>query len=144
MTDINTKACQVSMKTMHQNNITTTDAVTTSITTALVDRLQGTVDILLCNPPYVPTPSEEVNKFLNCSGVLSWQQLVGSYGIAASWAGGAKGREVFPRFNCLYCHLYKFLKVIDQLLPSVNKLLSPQGLFYLLCVRENKPGDKCL
>ena len=65
MTDINTKACQVSMKTMSQNNTTTTDAVTTSITTALVDRLQGKVDILLCNPPYVPTPPEEVNKFFH-------------------------------------------------------------------------------
>jgi len=30
--------------------------------------------------------------------------------------------------------------VIDRLLPAVNKLLSPQGLFYILCVKENKPG----
>ena len=63
MTDINSKACQVSMKTMRQNNIATTDAITTSITAALQERLQGMVDILLCNPPYVPTPPQEVSKY---------------------------------------------------------------------------------
>ena len=61
MTDINAKACQVSMKTMDQNNINTIDAVATNITTAVESRLQGAVDIILCNPPYVVTPSQEVS-----------------------------------------------------------------------------------
>ena len=68
---------------------------------------------------------------------------MGSLGIAASWAGGAKGREVCP-MSMFLLSLIKVLKVINQLLPTVNKLLSPQGLLYLLCIRENKPGDKCL
>ncbi|XP_065897922.1 methyltransferase N6AMT1-like isoform X2 [Dysidea avara] len=92
MTDINTKASQVSMNTMRQNKVYMTDAITSDLTTGLMDRLQGKVDLLLCNPPYVPTPLQEV----------------GSNGIAASWAGGNNGRE---------------------------------GLFYLLCVKENKPDE---
>ena len=48
---------------------------------------------------------------------------VGSSSIANSWAGGIDGREV-----------------IDRLLPQIPGLLTPKGIFYLLVLRENKPG----
>lgn len=45
---------------------------------AVERRLVGNVDLLLFNPPYVPTPSSEV----------------GGTGIEAAWAGGEDGCEV--------------------------------------------------
>jgi release factor glutamine methyltransferase len=44
--------------------------------------MDNMIDILIFNPPYAPTPSEEV----------------GSIGIEAAWAGGIDGREVIDRF----------------------------------------------
>lgn len=57
------------------------DIVQDDLLGALMPRLQGAVDILVCNPPYVPTPDEEV----------------GRGGIAAAWAGGDRGRVVVDR-----------------------------------------------
>jgi methylase of polypeptide subunit release factors len=51
---------------------------------ALEDRLFKKVDVLLFNPPYVPTPPEE---------------MLGD-GIERSWAGGEKGREVSGLLQC--------------------------------------------
>eukprot|EP00927_Polykrikos_kofoidii_P039384 TRINITY_DN33789_c0_g1_i1.p1 TRINITY_DN33789_c0_g1~~TRINITY_DN33789_c0_g1_i1.p1 ORF type:complete len:278 (+),score=59.27 TRINITY_DN33789_c0_g1_i1:73-906(+) len=55
-------------------------AVALVVQTAFVQglRLAGRVDVGLCNPPYVPTPPEE---------------MVGC-GIEVSWAGGDRGREM--------------------------------------------------
>ncbi len=49
---------------------------------------------------------------------------VGGTGIEASWAGGKRGREVTDRF-----------------LPVVAQLLSSKGLFYLITIAENDPGE---
>lgn len=49
---------------------------------------------------------------------------VGSTGIEAAWAGGERGREVTDRF-----------------LPVVAQLLSSKGLFYLITIAENDPGE---
>ncbi|KAI9011882.1 S-adenosyl-L-methionine-dependent methyltransferase [Phycomyces nitens] len=47
---------------------------------------------------------------------------VGGNGIEAAWAGGIDGRQV-----------------IDALLPFVEHLLAPKGVFYLLLINENHP-----
>ncbi|XP_054479938.1 methyltransferase N6AMT1 [Anoplopoma fimbria] len=90
-TDVNPAAAQCTAKTASCNNASL-QPVITSLVDCLLPRLSGKVDVLLFNPPYVVTPSEEV----------------GSTGIEAAWAGGKRGREVTDRF----------LPVVAQLLSS--------------------------
>ncbi|EQC25890.1 methylase [Saprolegnia diclina VS20] len=104
--DINDEATACTKATARLNAIHNIEIVRMDLLTQL--QLRHQVDVLLFNPPYVPTPSEEV----------------GSTGIEAAWAGGLHGREV-----------------IDRLLPLVQHLLSPVGVFYMVIVAENRPKD---
>ncbi|NXP53178.1 HEMK2 methyltransferase, partial [Heliornis fulica] len=79
-TDINPVAAYCTLETALLNNVHL-QPVITDLVKGLSPRLNGQVDLLLFNPPYVVTPSEEVE----------------SHGIEASWAGGKKGREVMDR-----------------------------------------------
>lgn len=101
-TDINPRACRVTRKTGEVNQVTV-HPINTDLTQGI---RSGQVDILIFNPPYVVTPSEEV----------------GRGDLEHTWAGGISGREV-----------------MDRLFPRVSELLSPEGVFYLVVVRENKP-----
>ena len=58
----------------------------------------GTVDVLLFNPPYVPTSEEEA------AGGQAERDT-------AAWAGGPDGRVV-----------------VDRLLPDLGRLLSARGV----------------
>ncbi|XP_028836429.1 methyltransferase N6AMT1 isoform X1 [Denticeps clupeoides] len=106
-TDVNPAAAECAVQTSERNRVCL-QPVITDLVESLLPRLSGEVDVLLFNPPYVVTPSEEV----------------GGRGIEASWAGGRRGREVMDRF-----------------FPTVARLLSNQGLFYLVTVAENKPDE---
>ncbi|NWX10320.1 HEMK2 methyltransferase, partial [Caloenas nicobarica] len=79
-TDINPMAAYCTVETALLNNVHL-QPVITDLVEGLSPRLNGEVDLLVFNPPYVVTPSEEVE----------------SHGIEASWAGGKKGREVMDR-----------------------------------------------
>ncbi|CAH0478526.1 unnamed protein product [Peronospora belbahrii] len=107
-TDINRLATSVAQQTAMNNGAQTFDLVRTDLLQCYEHRIQGLVDVLLFNPPYVPTPSKEV----------------GSMGIEAAWAGGRHGRQV-----------------INRLLPKLKNLLSPQGIFYMVVIAENKPNE---
>lgn len=72
----------------------------------------GLVDVLVFNPPYVPTSKEEVEEAMQARD------------IRAAWAGGDDGRVV-----------------LDMLLPRLSELLSPRGIFYLLGIEENNRGE---
>lgn len=106
-TDINLHACRVTKETGRLNGVDI-KAVCTDLVTDVMGDVKGAVDVLLFNPPYVVTPSEEVGR-----GDLEY-----------TWAGGECGREV-----------------MDRLFPSVDSLLSPHGIFYLLVLKENNPAD---
>jgi len=81
-TDVNPLAASVTLRTARANNVPMLEVVQTRLVNGLLDALAGKVDVLLFNPPYVPTDNEEV----------------GGTGIAASWAGGEHGRVVIDEF----------------------------------------------
>lgn len=79
VTDINPDAIRISKWTAEVNGIPPEEFH--AIQCDLGSKINDPVDILIFNPPYVPTPDEEV----------------GSNGIEASWAGGKDGRFVLDR-----------------------------------------------
>lgn len=81
VTDINPRALQVAQETATANSLSSLEAVECDLASALLPRCKHGVDVLLFNPPYVPTPNDEV----------------GGNGIEASWAGGVNGRVVVDR-----------------------------------------------
>ncbi|KAJ9083784.1 HemK methyltransferase member 2, variant 2 [Entomophthora muscae] len=120
-TDLNPYAAITASSTLKQNQLSG-DIIQCDLVGPLMARLSGKIDILLFNPPYVPTESDEVYK----GGQLEQDTSGGvcKEAIAASWAGGIDGREV-----------------IDRLLPLLPSLLSPDGMAYLVTVNENKPHE---
>jgi methylase of polypeptide subunit release factors len=104
------------------------DVVLTNLVAAVHEQLHHKVDVLIFNPPYVPTPSEEIGRLACCFCtklvIGNTSRLVIRYvwdrarrflvsqnksdvclltytagsGIEASWAGGVDGREVIDVF----------------------------------------------
>ncbi|KAJ6575508.1 S-adenosyl-L-methionine-dependent methyltransferase [Mycena sp. CBHHK59/15] len=110
-TDINQHACRASVSTGRQNKVSL-EVINTSFANSLLSRLHKSVDLVLFNPPYVPTINDEA------SGAQD------SKGIAGSWAGGQDGMQITERF-----------------LPQIDNLLSACGRFYLVAVAQNNiPG----
>ncbi|PBK77137.1 S-adenosyl-L-methionine-dependent methyltransferase [Armillaria solidipes] len=106
-TDINPHACVCTFKTGSQNEISL-DPVNTAFAGPFHHRLKNAIDVILFNPPYVPTDREEA---------LDAQS---KRHIEGSWAGGHDGMDV-----------------TDCFLSVVNELLSPRGRFYLVALKQN-------
>ena len=83
VTDINPNAIRIAKETASQNgiNLNTFETHLCDLATPLLKSYKHSIDVLIFNPPYVPTPNDEV----------------GSDGIEASWAGGTDGRLVIDR-----------------------------------------------
>lgn len=92
-TDISSKAAAVTRETLAAHDVKA-DVFVTDLVSGLENRLVGAVDVLLFNPPYVPTSDEEI----------------GVGGLTASWAGGPRGRVVIDRM----------LAIVDSLLSSTG------------------------
>lgn len=104
------------------------EVVRTNLAGALGGRLRGKVDVLIFNPPYVPTPSEEV----------------GTDDIDAAWAGGIDGREVIdrllPEVGALLSPPLRLLHTREGTV-SGNEHRRCGGRFYMVLVEENRPSD---
>lgn len=83
-TDINPKACTVAQNTAISNNVQL-NIVNTNLVSGLT--ICNNIDILIFNPPYVVTLSEEIG--------VKYESL------KRAWAGGKKGREV--SISIVYC-----------------------------------------
>ncbi|KAL4426014.1 hypothetical protein ABPG75_010030 [Micractinium tetrahymenae] len=81
-TDVNPRAAAATAQTLAAHQVRDrVDIVLADLASALLPSIAGLVDVLVFNPPYVPTPDEEVERG----------------GIAAAWAGGERGRRVADR-----------------------------------------------
>lgn len=92
VTDVNPVALEVTKRTFQEagmvsknpdikSRLCELEAVRCDLASALLPRLENRVSFLIFNPPYVPTPDEEV----------------GGSDIEAAWAGGVDGRRVIDR-----------------------------------------------
>lgn len=112
-TDINFKACIMSKITADHNKIVF-DTINMDLVGGLKDKM---FDVVIFNPPYVVTDSEE------CGG----------NDITASWAGGIKGREITDKLlNMIPKKLTDngtfYLLLIEENIPSeVVKIMSNYG-----------------
>ena len=84
------------------------ECINGSLASGLLYRLKHSIDVMMFNPPYVPTVSEE-------SSIAQT-----SRGIEGAWAGGEAGMEITNSF-----------------LEVVSELLSSQGRFYLVALKAN-------
>lgn len=108
-TDISSEACRTTKKCANYHEQINVQVIRTNLAESLVDRLQNKVDLLIFNPPYVPTNSDET-------------KTVASNQIQLSWAGGRHGRQIIDRF----------------LINFVPRLISkPHGAAYLVALEEN-------
>ncbi|KAK7064549.1 ERF1 methyltransferase catalytic subunit mtq2 [Favolaschia claudopus] len=110
-TDINPHACKCSIASGRQNKVPL-EVLRTSLAHPLIGRLHNSVDIILFNPPYVPTLYDEA---------LGAQE---NTDVEGSWAGGQDG-----------------MAITDQFLPHIADLLSPHGRFYLVAIAQNNVSD---
>ncbi|KAJ6501680.1 S-adenosyl-L-methionine-dependent methyltransferase [Mycena vitilis] len=110
-TDINARACECSLATSRQNKVPL-EIINTSFAHPLLARLHRSVDIILFNPPYVPTVPDEA------FGAQEDRDIEGS------WAGGQDG-----------------MQITDRVFPQVADLLSSRGRFYLVAVAQNNVPD---
>jgi len=115
-TDINPFALDFAQRTAKENGIGTLETIQCDLATPLLSEFRNKIDVIIFNPPYVPTPDEEV--------VLESTNTTTVGGIEASWAGGERGR-----------------RVIDRAIPQIAELLSPHGIGYMITVDDNEPEE---
>jgi release factor glutamine methyltransferase len=113
--ELNPIAAEISKSTFSRNRICG-DLVLGNLSDCL-NSSRFKADVLIFNPPYVPSPCDEIGP--------SFQQIEPNKNlISAAWAGGDRGRFV-----------------IDQFIPTIEKLLAPNGVLYLVLIRDNDPDE---
>lgn len=122
--DINKFACDATNRTGKANNVNV-EVINMDLLTSFKP---NSVDLLVFNPPYVPTPtSDEPNipeqrKFYDVDAEKVYKSRDEEKMLIKSWAGGADGCEI-----------------INRVIFSLDSILAPSGIFYLLIIKDNNP-----
>ena len=111
-TDKNPNAALCTQKTS-QVNSQTIDVVVTDLATCMLPKMEKLVDMLIFNPPYVPSLPEETK----------------SCNISAAWAGGIDGRQVMDRFFSLVPKLLSQKGVFYLVTIQANKVREIEQYF---------------
>jgi len=114
--DINISACVATNRTAYHNNVSgNLDVICCNLLESLKHRLFENIDLVVCNPPYVPTSDEELMNIKHSKPV--------DIGIEAAWAGGNDGCS----------------SVTNSLIKLLPQILSSLGVCYLVVEQANKP-----
>lgn len=115
--DISSVACQLTKRTALANNANV-DVLNMNLLASIKDH---SIDLLVFNPPYVPSRLDK-----DCDERQLEQECVesSSDNLIRTWAGGVNGREV-----------------IDLVVEEIDRVLAPNGTFYFLLLKENKPNE---
>ncbi|KAL4921528.1 hypothetical protein BDW62DRAFT_198095 [Aspergillus aurantiobrunneus] len=147
-TDVNRTACIATQKTIttavnerqaqihtqnEDGNQATKSVALSAVTGDLCSAIRpGTVDILLFNPPYVPTEELPALPHSTSASVADTEELSrsakferDSYYLSLTYAGGRDGMET-----------------TERLLGSIPEVLDPaRGVAYVLLCAQNRPED---
>lgn len=122
--DINKFACDATKRTGKANNV--------NVEVLNMDLLSSfkpnSIDLLVFNPPYVPTPTNldanipEQRKFYDDEAETVYKTSDDDKMLIKSWAGGADGCEI-----------------INRVIANLDDILAPDAVFYLLIIKDNNP-----
>jgi len=131
-TDINYSAVAAARATAQSNNVHV-ELIKCDLLSAVEDRLKNSIDILIFNPPYVVTTTEEIS----------------DSNLSRAWAGGIDGREVIDRVLPLISHFLSmngvfYLVVINENKPlEIEKVMDSYG-FTMTIVLSRRCGSERL
>ena len=144
-TDLNPLALEFAKKTATENGVVTSQKESSTVSiesiefiecdlaTPLLEDREGTIDVLVFNPPYVPTEDSEVS----------------GNGIEISWAGGTDGRLVVDRALPQIAKLLRkttgvcYMITVDDNLPAelASILQEKHGLKMVPLVRRRARNE---
>ncbi|KAL8940853.1 MAG: hypothetical protein Q9216_002605, partial [Gyalolechia sp. 2 TL-2023] len=143
--DINVHACEASMETVEKANqnvtedspdgskFSTTGFFLTSLSADLTSAIRpGTVDVLIFNPPYVPTPE-----------VPQWEPLLSqTLGNTVSEGSQASAIENASLLSLSYAGGTNGMETTNRLLQQIPYALNlERGVAYILLCKQNEPEE---
>ncbi|KDN41970.1 S-adenosyl-L-methionine-dependent methyltransferase [Tilletiaria anomala UBC 951] len=122
--DINAQAAEITRQTGSANGVPLSPIIS-NLLSNVEARVHGKVDVLVFNPPYVPTSAEE-----EAQAQCSYTGENGSESkIEAAWAGGSMGTRL----------LEMLIEGSGSVRWPLEEMLAPGGSFYFVAIKQNAP-----